>query len=80
MHVLHLYVYRYLILLIYRTVYASHFCLQVVAFEKMIGAPVEEMLRTMGVDKLSKQQLQALGPDAAELVDMLRQLAAVKKR
>lgn len=50
------------------------------AFEKMIGSPVEGLLKTMGVDRLSRQELQALGPDAADLVDMLKQLAAVKKR
>lgn len=50
-------------------------------FEKAIGITVEGMLSAMGVNGTNKQQVQAqVGPDAADLVDMFQQMAAIKKR
>ncbi|KAJ1439311.1 hypothetical protein B484DRAFT_444090 [Ochromonadaceae sp. CCMP2298] len=50
----------------------------VLEFEKMIGMDVKKMVGMMESGKVDKRQLQKLSPDLAEMMDVFRQLAAIK--
>lgn len=47
-------------------------------FERTMGVKVEDLLRMVDQGKMSREQLQQMGPDFAEMVDVFRQLVKIK--
>jgi hypothetical protein len=47
-------------------------------FERTMGVKVADLLRMVDQGKMSREQLQQMGPDFAEMVDVFRQLIKIK--
>lgn len=50
----------------------------VLEFEKLIGMNVKQMVSMFDSGRVDKKQLQKLNPDLAEMMDVFKQLAAIK--
>jgi hypothetical protein len=47
-------------------------------FERTMGVKVADLLRMVDQGQMSRAQLQQMGPDFAEMVDVFRQLVKIK--